>query len=92
MMEDKKITQDKQLIEDLREATRVIADAKMKLNGLIRKVDDARSDGSLSDWLYERIDGLEAVYDSMRLSRMVMNNTVDSVMQDLEDQRGDENE
>lgn len=91
-MEDKKITQDKQLIEDLREATRVIADAKMKLNGLIRKVDDARSDGSLSDWLYERIDGLEAVYDSMRLSRMVMNNTVDSVMQDLEDQRGDENE
>lgn len=91
-MKNKKITQDKQLIEDLREARRVIGDAKMRLNSLIRKVDDAHSDGSLSDWLYERIDGLEAVYDSMRLSRMVMNNTIDSVMQDLEDQRGDENE
>lgn len=49
-MEDKKITQDKQLIEDLRAATRVIGDAKMRLNSLIRKVDDAHSDGSLSDW------------------------------------------
>lgn len=92
-MEDKKITQDTQLIDDLREATHVIEDAKMKLCSLIKQVEDSHGDGSLSDWLYNKIDGLDTVYDSMRLSRMVMHHIIDSVIQDLKDQQGsDENE
>ncbi|QHJ83215.1 MAG: hypothetical protein [Caudoviricetes sp.] len=91
-MEDKKITQDKQLIEDLREARRVIRDAKMRLHSLIDKVDTAHDDGSLPDSLYEKLDTLEVLYDNTRLSNLALNQCIDALQEDLEDQRGDENE
>ncbi len=46
-MKDKKTAQYEQLIDDLREARRVIGDAKMKLHDLIDKVDTAHEDGLL---------------------------------------------
>lgn len=91
-MEDKKITQDKQLIDDLREARRVIREAKMKLHNLIDKVDTEHDDGSLPDSLYEKLDTLQVLYDNTRLSNLAINQCIDAVQEDLPDAESAENE
>lgn len=91
-MEDKKITQYKQLIEDLREARRVIRDAKMRLHSLIDKVDTAHDDGELPDSLYEKLDTLEVLYDNTRLSNVAINQCIDAVQEDLQDAESAGNE
>ena len=91
-MEDKKITQDKQLIDDLREARRVIREAKMKLHNLIDKVDAAHDDGSLPDSLYEKLDTLQVLYDNTRLSNLAINQCIDAVQEDLQGVESTENE
>ena len=83
-MEDKKIAQDKQLIEDLREARRVIS--------LIDKVDTAHDDGSLPDSLYEKLDTLEVLYDNTRLSNLALNQCIDALQEDLQGVESTENE
>lgn len=88
-MEDKKTAQYEQLIDDLREARRVIGDAKMKLHDLIDKVDTAHEDGLLPDGVYEQMDTLAVLYDNTRLSRMALNQSIDALREDM---GNDENE
>lgn len=82
-MKDKKTAQYEQLIDDLREARRVIGDAKMKLHDLIGKVETAHEDGLLPDMVYEQMDTLTVLYDNTRLSRMALNQSIDSLQEDM---------
>lgn len=82
-MKDKKTAQYEQLIDDLKEARRVVGDAKMKLHDLIDKVDTAHEDGSLPDGVYEQMDTLTVLYDNTRLSRMALNQSIDALQEDM---------
>ena len=82
-MKNKKTAQYEQLIEDLREARRVVGDAKMKLHDLIDKIDTAHEDGLLPDGVYEQMDTLTVLYDNTRLSRMALNQCIDALQEDM---------
>lgn len=91
-MKDKKTAQYEQLIDDLREARRVTGDAKMKLHDLIDRINTAHDIGSMSDGVYEQMDTLAVLYvlyDNARLARVVLNQLIDALQEDM---GSDENE
>lgn len=88
-MGDKKTAQYGQLIDDLRETRRVIGDAKMKLHDLIDRIDTAHDIGSMPDGVYEQMDTLTVLYDNARLTRVALNQLIDTLQEDM---GSDENE